>query len=525
MAWCAQFVVFLALMVALQTWHGAYHSDLAEDPDEAAHAVTSLMVRDYLTQAPGSNPMGYAQTYYERFSKVALGHYPPGFYLVAGVFLVPAPSLGTLFFLQAVLVAALAATSEQWGARLLPSWVGWLAGLAVCLAAPMQKVSVLIMSDFLLALLCLLSVGCLWRFVERPKVLWSLGFGFLAAAAILTKGSGWMLALAPALIIALTRRWRLLWRPSLWVAPLPVLALALPWQMYSYHFTQEGMSGLSLREHFVHAVKFYAVAFQDSFGWPLVFLSVAAVVYMLVRWLRGGSLSPAEAALWALIGSAVVLVLTVPAGVSSRYLVPMTPPLILVVAMALWMVKLGQGAQTWWRVVLVVLAGASLALGCSHKDLKKDVHGYAKAVGKLVDDTVQHPESEWLVCADARGEGAIIAAAAFHRELRKLEDFYVLRATKELASMDWIGRSYAEAFSTHEALRAHLAKRQVRWVLLDDSVPPPYRQPHFDQLHAALMEKDSGWTLAHTVQVTRWDGSKGDLHLFTVASPQPSSPK
>ena len=522
-AWCVQFVAFLVLMVSVQSWHGAYHSDLAEDPDEAAHAVTSLMVRDYLATAPGSNPMRYAQSYYERLPKVALGHYPPGFYMVAGIFLLPVPTLGALFFLQAAIVASLAATSARWSAGMLPSWVGWLVGVAVCLAAPMQKVSVLIMSDFLLALLSLLSVGCLWRYVERPKVLWALGFGFLAAAAILTKGSGWMLALAPALIIALTRKWSLLWKPSLWVAPLPVLALALPWQMYSYRFTEEGMSGLGLREHFLHAVKFYAISFQDSFGWPFIILGVAAVIMMLVRWLRGGALQPGEAALWALIGSAVVLVLTVPAGVSSRYLVPMTPPLLLTVAMAIWMVNFGK-VQTWMRVGLLALAGVSLVLGCSHKDLKKDVHGYSAAVDKLVSDTVQHDGAAWLVCADARGEGAIIAAAAFDKQLRGLPGFHVLRATKELASMDWIGRSYEGAFASNQELRTHLEKRQARWVLLDDSVPPPYRQPHFDQLHQALTEKDSGWTLAHTVQVVRWDGAKGDLHLFTRA-PQQADPK
>ena len=103
-SWAALGTGLTCVLFALvfQWLNGAWQADLAGDPDEAAHAVTSLMVRDYLTDVAPRNPLSYAQDYYKHFPKVALGHYPPGYYLISSLVLLPSPRASVLIILQAV---------------------------------------------------------------------------------------------------------------------------------------------------------------------------------------------------------------------------------------------------------------------------------------------------------------------------------------------------------------------------------------------------------------------------------------
>ncbi|MDB6137169.1 MAG: hypothetical protein JWO94_241 [Verrucomicrobiaceae bacterium] len=509
--WLLCWLAFLAIVLSLQAWHGAYRCDLGGDPDEAAHAVTSLMVRDYMAHGLGQNPKHFADAYYARFPKVALGHYPPGFYVVAGLWLLPFASIGSLLVLHAVLIATLGILTTWCALRCLPCGLAVATGLLLCLSAPITKIAVLVMSDVLVAIACLISAIAFASYLDKPRVAAALAFGFAAAFAILTKGSGWMLALLPPLAIAFTGRWSLLLKPSLWVAPVPVIVLALPWQLYSYGMTEGGMSGLTPMQHFQTALPFYFDAAVDSFGIPVLLLLICGLTWEACQAMRGRRQNATLAAsLWALFLTGWMIALTIPAGTSSRYFIPITSPMILFALWAGW-----RGAQHWlssrlaaWAAVLTV--GASLAVGLSHKTLAKDAHGFHESVRLIA----QAPGAT-LVCADARGEGALVADAAFNPVLQSSAGFAMLRATKELSSQDWIGRGYVLAFQDDEAIREHLKKRNVRWVLLDDSVTGIYRQPHFDQLKHALQSPDSGWLVSGSVPVSTGPDSRGSMLIFT----------
>jgi len=84
------FFILLALNVVLQLANDSYGADFGAHPDEAAHVVTSLMVRDYMVGGfiEELNPVDYAKRYYDFFPKVAIGHYPPLFYMFGGAWLV-----------------------------------------------------------------------------------------------------------------------------------------------------------------------------------------------------------------------------------------------------------------------------------------------------------------------------------------------------------------------------------------------------------------------------------------------------
>ena len=74
--------LLLVVVTALQIRSGAWHAEFGGHPDEAAHYVTGLMVRDYVAQGFPGSPMAYAAGYYDHYPKVALGNWPPGFYAI-----------------------------------------------------------------------------------------------------------------------------------------------------------------------------------------------------------------------------------------------------------------------------------------------------------------------------------------------------------------------------------------------------------------------------------------------------------
>ena len=148
-------------------------------------------------------------------------------------------------------------------------------------------------------------------------------------------------------------------------------------------------------------------------------------------------------------------------------------------------------------------------MGLSHKTITKVASGFHETIQRLGD-----APGTVFVCSDARGEGALVADAAFDPELRLDPKLTMIRATKELCSQDWIGRGYVLAFNDDGALREHLKKRGVRWVLLDDSVTE-LRQPHFDQLKHALQAPDSGWQLVQTLPVASIAADHGSMLVFT----------
>src|SRR5262245_56498277 len=79
----------LLLVVALQLWVGAYHSERGLFSDEAAHFLNGLLLRDYIHDGFGQDPMAFARGYYAHYPKIAPLVWPPLFHAALGVFLLP----------------------------------------------------------------------------------------------------------------------------------------------------------------------------------------------------------------------------------------------------------------------------------------------------------------------------------------------------------------------------------------------------------------------------------------------------
>jgi hypothetical protein len=496
-------LAFWVLALVVQWRGGAWESDFGGHSDEGAHVVTGLMARDYLAGGFLSewNPLAYARDYYERFPKVAIGHYPPLFYAVEGIWLLPFRSPGAVLSLMAALAASggwltwRLARERQFG-RALPM----VLGAVFCLLPLVVTHTALVMSDLLLVILTGLSARSFGRFVETGEARHSWAFGWWAAAAILTKGSGLMLALVPPLTVALTGRWALLKRPALWCGAVPVLLLGLPWMLATRHITAEGMSAMPFGEYLAGALGYYPKAAWREFG-PLGAMAiVAAAGWMLWRRFRGGAgaVDAGEAALWSVVLGLPIFYFAVPSGFDERYLLPMVPAVLILVAD--WTQKIKDHPAISVGLTLVIFATA-------WRPVEKR-HTGADAALALISG-----EARVLVIANTASEGALTAAAAFQAP----ERLRISRGTKTLAGSDWLGRDYALKFADPAGLQALFRKDDIDFAVIE--LPPDdWRKlmPEHQRLLIEWMATQPWGKEIGRVECRRKFGRKGEFVVLSV---------
>lgn len=503
LGWAIVFVFYVTIFLALQFWAGAWQSDLGGDPDEAAHAVTSLMIRDYLLHGIPESPLAFAQEYYEAWPKVALGHYPPGYYVPNALALAIDCRQNTLFLVQALWAGLLGCMVLALGRPLLGLWCAFAAGVVMLTMPITVKVGSHVMADLQLVTLILASLWA-WRvYLAEGRSKHSLAFGFFATAAILTKGSALSLALVPPVSTLLSKRLGLMKQPSWWLAILPVLLLALPWMVFSVRFTQEGMVHKSPLEYLGEALFFYGRATTWTLGFPLCMLLIAAAVRAIIGFLRSRSLSPLDATLWALVIGTIAVILLVPSGLTSRYLLPLTAASILVGSGFLWLSISGLLENATDRLaVFVGCLGICVGFAYARPSVIKNTHGFSNAARSVITAPSSNHRQNWLISSDPRGEGAIIAAAAFQDSARWQFSRKILRGTKTLAQTDWITADYRLLVKNTSELRQLLKETHIGWVFLDESYPDPVLA-HHSLLKRAMEEPDNEWQLWKTVIVHR----------------------
>ena len=505
------FAACLALSLVFQTSRGAWNSDLGGDPDEAAHAVTSLMVRDFLAGGWRQPPLRFAQQYYADFPKVALGHYPPGYYIVAGLWLLPSASVHSLLLLQAVLSAVLGSLIFRIASKFASLPASIMAGVLMTALPLSLKQVQLVMADTLVTILCLWATIAWAAYLNHPSKRRALEFGLIAAAAILTKGSALGLCVLPPLTVLFTRRWKLLKEPSWWLSALPVVVLAGPWMAYSARITAEGMEHIPMRQFIPEAVAFYADALPHVLGWVLTLLSIAGLIRLGIVIVRApGSQAHPAAAFCALATGMCLIMLLVPAGLATRYMVPVISVLLVAAALAAdWIA--GTFPKFRPAAVLVIMATGFATVADWPE---KRVGGFGEAVTRAGIPTSTAEASRWLTSSDARGEGAIIAAAAFGCPQRSPSPLQIYRGSKELASSDWMGRGYAPTFTDEARLLDHLDELKIRRVFLDLSAGEARRKPHEQRLEQALRLAPDRWVLDFRQAISRASGSDGNLLVY-----------
>jgi hypothetical protein len=274
-------------------------------------------------------------------------------------------------------------------------------------------------------------------------------------------------------------------------------------------------------QHFQEAVPFYAETLPRVLGLPLTTLLLGALLWRIAGLFQGRRMDALSAVLWSLMLATLAVVLLIPAGFTSRYLMPLVFPSLALgvfegLAFTQWLTgrfKVSAPALQFASLLIIVL----LTFAGQSATFEKHVTGYEQAFQSVAAQSAGDPDLRLLAISDARGEGSLVAAAAFGSPLSARKVF-MLRGSKELSDQDWMGRGFKlRAQSSDEVLQL-LKQRQVDWVLLDTALiedPPASVRALVSQ---ALDQPTSGWSLRQESPVCKSREITGQLRLYQRAT-------
>lgn len=520
------FLLFLALAAGLQWRGGAYHSEFGEHADEAAHYVTGLMVRDYLASGFPGSPLEYARQYYQHYPKIGLGHWPPTFYLVQAAWMLPLPvSRASVMFLQAVLAAVLATGLFMLARTMAPPAVSLAAGVVLLVDPLTQGLTREMMAEVVTATAILLALACYARYLDSEQRGFAAGFGLLAAAALLAKGTGVMLVAVPPLCLLLTRRWALLRHRWFWLPAVIVAALAGPWYLLApgsmHQHALPSNAVVAANEDYVarSVTSYWAMAGSWLAPFPILGLAVTVGLPLVRRKPIRGIAAASAAALAAM----VLLRTLVPPSRPPRHLLNVMPFWLLFAAAGVWWLlsagPLGRLALSLRTALAAALLIALFAL--DYRPLRRKEFGGYQAVAEHILARPQWKDSVILVSSDAAGEGMLISEVAM-RERRP--GHIILRGSKVLSSSNWFGGNARTLFASAGELNEFLRSTPVGLVVLDSD--PPRAPVHHSLLWSAIQQDSGSWQLAGRFPQRRGQGRKtGDIYLYRLRDHEGGKPE
>lgn len=495
----------LLMVVTIQVAFGAYQNGVWDNPDEAGHFVSGLMVRDYLVHGFAQGPVTFAREYYAHYPKVAIGNWPPAFPAIQGAWmlLVPAGRVASL-----ALIALMAGTVSWVAYRLLrPSVTPALALVGATLwmlLPPVPYFVTHVMAEVPVTLGVMLAIWAWHRYLVSRRVRDLALFAALAVLAAMTKSNGLFVFLVPPIAVIIGARWWVLRARVVWATIAVSACVVIPWVLYFLPVMRSGWSRPNAWLPPVAGLDFYPTALLGALGGAtLALIAIGLVTRLRTRADRRS----VEGTLWVTALSAIIAGIgfhaAVPGGLYDlRHLTTIYPFLAMFAvagAQALADALRRIGARE--RVALASAVGMTVALvliGAMGTQRAPDVAGFDRVAALLVPGDTPHRPRTTLVTSDAVGEGAFVVAMALRDQQRP--GHTVWRATKLLASMTWAGGEYVLRVDSDTALLALLARAGVETIVIDRSID---LWPHQRLLEGVIERSPERFTLQGTVAIDR----------------------
>jgi hypothetical protein len=478
----------LHAFLAVRSWNGSFAT-----PDAPAHFTTGVMSYDYLRGALGSNPVTFAEAFYVRYPKVAIGHWPPVYYVLQALwYLFIAPSPNSARVLSAIIAAAMALLLWR---RLRRTFCPGIApaATAIFLILPgIQEAAWDVMSDLLTGLFVLLAVWAFSDFLERPEQSRSSWmFALWSSLAILTKGSAW--AIGPFAVLAplLAARYRCFRTRSYWISGAAIIILAAPFFVIvarmgiGYPLPAPGQFASAEASN-----RFLAVA-----GLPhsatIVVCALAAVGFVFAimsRWSNeGNNTSETTHAIvcgaWVL--AQLLFLFVSPLTFESRVFVPALAPMAILTTRCIRLIQESLSHRPALAPFVPAAIACLVLAACGFRPGSR-LDGFRAASDAI---PFRPRGSVILVSGDVIAEGDFIAER-LARDLRRTE--IVLRASNALASSMWNGIDYRLRFQSAGEVRQYLLDLPVHYVVVDRS---GCSDPHNRLLAEALLSAPGEFTL------------------------------
>jgi hypothetical protein len=453
--------------------------------------MTGLMVRDYLAAKCPWPPMRFAEQYYVHYPKVALGHWPPFFYVALALWmLLTGPARVSLLLLMAVIGASIAAFVYEFLRGEVGRWTALAFSVLTTTIPLMQRSVASVMSDGLVALLCLAAVWFYARYLESERFRSALMFGALAGLALITKGTGVVLAGVPPLAVAAGRRWGLLRKLSFWSPAVVVMAIAGPWYAYQFAaFPDTSIAWAGIGKAREGGMIDHIMTPFKAVGLPLMCL---AAIGLVGRWFRAAT--PRWAVLGALALASSVMHCWMHSVKEPRHMLMAVPAVVALAAAGTEIIAVCRGpfsslpiAGKRLGLMIVVL----LAYFAATFEIPLSPPAAFRSAANLVLSRTQAGSDRVLISSDSSGEGDLIVELAIREER---PGHVVLRALKTFAQADWNGVDYRLLFSTPAEMRAELDRLDVR-LLVVDSQQSSERLPHHAVLKAMIAGSPDAWPL------------------------------
>jgi Dolichyl-phosphate-mannose-protein mannosyltransferase len=484
------FFLYFVCVVLLQ-WRGnAFRSEFSGTPDEPAQYVTGLMVHDYIAAGFPRSALPYARNYYLHYPKVALGHWPPFFYVVQAAWTLLFTTSRTSVMLLMAAVTALLATMLCEVLRKEFSLAMGMSAATLFISLPVvEEFSRLVMAEMLVALLVLLAVLSYGRYLDTGRWQPSACFGVWFTLALLTNGTAIQLAMLPPFAVLFGRRWHLLRSFSFWLPAMLVLGIAGPWYLWVPGAQHESVARFGGVRFNWGRLTGTPTAWAEMLGLILMIAATLGLLICCRQILRGSAGGKWIASVAVVLGAYLARLLI--GAYEERHLLVNIPMLLMFAALSAgWCLSQPrwQGLKAAPRNLAVGLALVALLSFHVYKSPIKRHYGFSE----VAQDLLSRPafkNSVFLICGSATGEGMLISEVAA-RESRP--GHIVLRASKMLASENWMGLHYQPLFHDQREVLQYLESIPTGIVVIDGY---GRRTPHGQLLFQGIQLHPEKWEL------------------------------
>jgi hypothetical protein len=367
-----------------------------------------------------------------------------------------------------------------------------------------------VMLDMPIALFCFAALMIYVRYLETGRSAYAVLFALIAAAAMLTKGTGACLALVPPAAILIGRRFDLLRKFSFWL-PLPIVALlTVPWYALTYERSSAGFRyGLGI--DYVAAAITANANFLLSTAGPLVIVAALVAFADVAR--RGGANDARLTGAASLAAAVWLFQSIVPAAIQARYLIPILPPLFLLAGWGLRIIATWVSSAPKSRLAfkhaeiacatIILLGTLPVALAVEHKP-----HLGFDVAAQQVWSRYLASNPSVLIAANNEDEGRAIAELAMLDPARP--SLFAIRGSRLLGGGGYNAVEYEPRFQTPQEVMAEIDVYNIPYVLIRHD-PNPNAWKHIAQVEAARDLSLDRWQLVY-----RGDGSGRGILLYRI---------
>lgn len=487
------FLASLSLTAFLQERSGSHIAELSGYPDEPSHYVTGLMIRDYVHEPHFESPVHFAEEYYLHYPKVAIGHWPPLYYIAQWLWTLAFPAtISSELYLQAVLVAITAVFLFAIARARFGVWVAFVVCGVFLILHPTQELGSEIMSEPLLALTTLGAVWSIAQYFERAGSWPLLTFVLAVELAAHTKGSGIALVGAPACIAICLSRKDVLRSRSFWFAQLAMIAILIPWQVFTLKMVSNGADGpISLRLALTQLREFGPISVK-MFGWPLLTL-VLCGLYLAV--FPGRRREPLLASCAVTVALTFLFHCISPSGAEERRLFMAMPESLLLSALPVVYLAEAIRSRNWASPVLFGISAISLfSTGTA---FHKTTVGY-RSVAKWLLGNSDPGEKAVLIASDIDGEGMLISEIA---QIEPKPSMYIVRSSKLFEDCDWQRHDCVSKVTDSTKAEQMIDSIPIRYIIVDrfSGIPSSLGT---DLVRQLIAEHPEAWILRDTLRAT-----------------------